>query len=99
LDYVCAERLQPALPWLAENLAGHGELTLTPPLVAQLERISISTVRRILARVGQDIPRLPRKRPSRNTIAQQIPMRRIPWDEPLPGHFETDLVHHGGASK
>ena len=24
-------------------------------------------------------------------------MRRIPWDEPTPGHFETDLVHHCGA--
>jgi len=23
-------------------------------------------------------------------------MRRIPWNEPEPGHFETDLVHHSG---
>jgi hypothetical protein len=23
-------------------------------------------------------------------------MRRIAWDEPTPGHFETDLVHHCG---
>ncbi|MSP14575.1 MAG: transposase [Chloroflexi bacterium] len=98
LDYACAERLQPALPWLAQNLAGHGELTLTPPLVDQMQRISISTVRRILARVGQDTLRLPRKRPSRNSLAQQISMRRIPWDEATPGHFETDLVHHCGPA-
>jgi hypothetical protein len=25
-------------------------------------------------------------------------MRKIAWDEPQPGHFEVDLVHHGGAS-
>ena len=25
-------------------------------------------------------------------------MRRIPWDTSEPGHFETDLVHHGGES-
>jgi len=23
-------------------------------------------------------------------------MGRIPWDTQEPGHFETDLVHHGG---
>jgi len=25
-------------------------------------------------------------------------MKRIPWDTSEPGHFETDLVHHGGES-
>jgi len=25
-------------------------------------------------------------------------MKRIPWDEEEPGHFETDLVHHAGPS-
>jgi len=25
-------------------------------------------------------------------------MTRIPWNEPDPGHFEVDLVHHGGPS-
>lgn len=97
LDYVCAERLQPALPWLAQTLAKHDELELTPQLEEQLQSISISTVRRRLAHLGQDVPRLPRQRPTRGTrLAQTIPMRRIPWDEPTPGHFETDLVHHCG---
>lgn len=97
LDYVCAERLQPALPWLARTLAQHGELELTPQLLEQLENISVSTVRRRLAHFGQDVPHLPRQRPTRGTrLAQTIPMRRIPWDEPTPGHFETDLVHHCG---
>ena len=97
LDYVCAERLQPALPWLAQTLARHGELELTPQLLEQLHSISISTVRRRLAHLAQDMPRLPRQRPTRGTcLAQTIPMCRIPWDEPTPGHFETDLVHHCG---
>ena len=99
LDYVCAERLTPALPWLAQTLSQHGELDVTPELLAHLETISISTVRRHLAHLAQDQPRLPRKRPSRGTsIARTIPMVRIPWDEPVPGHFETDLVHHCGET-
>ncbi len=99
LDYVCAERLTPALPWLAQTLSQHGELEVTPELLAHLETISISTVRRHLAHLAQDQPRLPRKRPSRGSrIARTIPMGRIPWDESVPGHFETDLVHHCGET-
>jgi hypothetical protein len=98
LDYVCAERLQPALPWLAQNLAHHDELNLTAELQAQLETISVSTVGRILARLTQDTPRLPRKRPSRDAnITRDVPMRCIPWNERVPGHFETDRVHHAGT--
>lgn len=98
-DYVCAERLQPNLVWLAEHLAQHGELETTPALLAQLKRISVSTVRRIQRRLKQDQPRLPRKGPERaNRVARAIPMQRIPWDEQQPGHFEVDLVHHSGPS-
>jgi len=99
LDYVCAERLQPALPELALQLAAHGELTLTDALLQQLRQASVSTVRRHLARLNQDQPRLPRARPAgRRSAARDIPMRRIPWDVQTPGHFETDLVHHCGAT-
>lgn len=97
LDYVCAERLQPALVEAATLLAGHGELRLTQELVAQLGRISVASVQRRLARLGQDTPRLPRKGPERaNRVARAIPMRKIAWDQAEPGHFEVDLVHHGG---
>ena len=99
LDHICAERLKSALPWLAQNLAQHHELELTPSLLEQLETISIPTLRRHLDLLGQDLPRLPRPRPTRGpTVAREIPMRRIPWNEPNPGHFETDLVHHCGAA-
>ena len=99
LDHICAERLTPNLVWMAQHLAAHGEMEVTPQLLQKLEQISISTVRRRLARLQQDQPRLPRKGPERaNRVARDIPMKRIPWDEPEPGHFEVDLVHHRGPS-
>jgi len=98
-DYICAERLQPNLTWLAEHQGRHGELTATPDLLSQLAQISVSTVRRRLARIHQDEPRLPRKGPGRaNQVRREIPMRRIPWNEQEPGHFEVDLVHHSGGA-
>ena len=98
-DYICAERLTPNLPWLAEHLAAHDELTVSLHLLELLDRISVSTVERILARIRQDEPRLPRRGPKhRNRLLQDVPMKRIPWNEPNPGHFEVDLVHHCGHS-
>jgi hypothetical protein len=98
-DYICAERLRPNLRWLATHLAAHGELTVTPQLLEQLDRISVSTVERILTRLRQDEPRLPRRGPRRtNSLLQDVPMKRIPWQEQEPGHFEVDLVHHCGPS-
>jgi transposase InsO family protein len=99
LDYICAERLTPALLPTAQLLAQHAELTLTDDLLAQLGQISVASVQRRLSRFTQDTPRLPRKGPERaNRIAKAIPMRTIPWDQAEPGHFEVDLVHHGGPS-
>jgi len=99
LDYICAERLTPNLAWLATHLAAHGELEASPSLLEQLDRISVSTVGRILVRIRQDEPRLPRQGPRpANNMTRDIPMKRIPWDEQEPGHFEVDLIHHCGPS-
>jgi len=99
LDHICAERLTPNLVWMAQHLAVHGEMQVTPQLLQKLEQISISTVRRRLACLQQDQPRLPRKGPERaNRVTRDIPMKRIPWDEQEAGHFEVDLVHHCGPS-
>jgi hypothetical protein len=98
-DFICAERLTPSLPWLARHLETHGELTTSPQLLEQLERISVSTVERILNRIRQDEPRLPRAKPRpSNSLLRDVPMKRIPWHEQEPGHFEVDLVHHCGPS-
>jgi len=97
LDWICAERLQPCLGAMARNLVRHGEMTVTEEVWEKLDSISISTVRRMLADVPRDRPRLVRRRPEQaNRHARAIPAGRIPWDEPEPGHFETDLVHHSG---
>jgi hypothetical protein len=97
LDYPCAERLTPKLVWMAEHLTRHGELRMQPALLEQLAHISVPTVRRVLQRVAADEPRLPRRGPKRaNQVLRGVPMRRIPWNEQEVGHFEVDLVHHGG---
>ena len=98
-DYICAERLTPWLPQMARQLARHSEMTLSATLEEQLGAISIPTVRRILQRVTQDEPRLARPAASKTSaLLHDIPMTIIPWDIAEPGHFETDLVHHSGAS-
>jgi hypothetical protein len=98
LDWVCAERLQPALAKTAAHLATFGELQVTDALLAQLEAISVSSVYRLLKHLRQDEPRLPQRRgPSAETELQAlIPMTRLAWDIAEPGHFEVDLVHHCG---
>ena len=73
MDYICAERLTPNLTWLAKHLAAHGELTLSPQLLEQLARISVSTVKRILTRVRQDEPRLPQRHPASNSKKTKTP--------------------------
>jgi hypothetical protein len=97
LDYICAERLTPVLPQMAQHLDKFGEMHSSPQLISQLKQISIATVGRTLRRIRQDTYRLPRKGPERaNQVARGIVMGRIDWDEAEPGHFEVDLVHHSG---
>ena len=99
LDWLCAERLTPNLVWTAKHLAAHGELETTRELLEALGQISISTVRRRLKHLRRDRRCLPRRGPERaNQATRGVPIKRIPWDEPQPGYFETDLVHHCGAS-
>jgi hypothetical protein len=99
LDYVCAQRLTPGLLTTARHLKGFGELSLSEDVARLLSEISRPTVQRILTRLSQDVPRLPRRGPERaNHLAREIPMERIPWDTLEPGHFEVDLVHHSGSS-
>ena len=99
LDWICAERLTPGLVEMALHLGRHGEMIVEDDLLELLGAISIPTVRRTVSRVRQDEYRLPQrkgKRRYRNSVADQIVMRVIPWDIAIPGHFEVDLVHHAG---
>src|SRR5437667_10712395 len=99
LDYICAERLTPSLGRMARQLASFGVLVLTAEIESQLATISPATVQRMLRKNRARKARLPRTGPHRaNQVTKGVPMGRIPWDTKEPGHFETDLVHHGGES-
>jgi hypothetical protein len=99
LDYICAERLTPTLGKTATHLASFGVLHLTAEVESQLATISIATVERMLHRHRTRKARLPRPGPRRaNQVTKGVPMKRIPWQTSEPGHFEVDLVHHGGDS-
>ncbi len=99
LDYICAERLTPALLPTARHLAAFGECRLTPQVEARLGAISRATVQRLLTSLPRPTPRLPRGGPEQaNRVRQDVPMGRLPWDTAEPGHFEADLVHHCGSS-
>jgi len=98
MDYPCAERLQPNLGWMADQLIVHKELKITAHVRAQLDRVSVSTIQRRLNRMKID-RKLPRRRPEEaNRWRREVPARRIAWNEKEPGHFEVDLVHHCGIS-
>ncbi len=97
LDYVCAERLTPALLPTAQQLARWEELVLTDEVAARLVTISRATVQRLLQRFQCDTPKLPRRKPQPpNRLLRQTPMERLSWATSAPGSFETDLVHHCG---
>src|SRR2546421_1536869 len=99
LDYICAERLTPSLLRMAKHLASFGVLVLSAEIESQLATISCATVQRMLRKNRARKARLPRPGPHRaNQVTKGVPMGRIPWDTKEPGHFETDLVHHGGES-
>jgi hypothetical protein len=101
LDYPCAERLQPNLVWMAQHLIQHGELHITSEVLTTLGHLNVSTLWCLLPRAGPGRPRLAQSkaRPGApNQLRAVVPVRRIDWDEPEPGHFEADLVHHCGVS-
>jgi hypothetical protein len=95
-DYPCAERLTPNLVTMAQQLARHGEMTITPELLDRLDQISTASVYRIVNRLRQDEPRLHAASSPGPALTKDIPMTIIPWDTTEPGHFEVDLVHHCG---
>lgn len=97
LDWICAERLQPALYSMAKHLQACGEMEVSSEVLDKLQLISVSSVGRILKTI-RPAQRLPRPYPGRrsDTSAQQaVPISVIPWQQPEAGHFEVDLVHHG----
>jgi len=99
LDWICAERLKPALVETAEQLIRFDEIQVSDEVMAKLERISRSSLERALVRVRHlrvnPLPRARRGRRSETAAESLIPIHVISWDEPEPGHFEVDTVQHG----
>src|SRR4030065_638406 len=69
LDYPCAERLQPNLVWMAQQLGQHGGLRVGQEILEKLARISISTLKRSLKRVGRSDPKLATQQPKRPQVS------------------------------
>ena len=101
LDYACAERLKPNLVWMAELLQSHGELQLDDDLREKLTTISVSTIKRLVKNSEHRAEKIAfRKAPSKpnSQLKAKIPIKIIPWETSMPGHFEVDTVHHCGDS-
>ena len=86
LDYICAERLTPALFTMAQHLARFGAVKLTKELEEQLQTISRATVSRVLHAYRSRRRRLPQKGAERaNQVTKGVPMGRLAWDLKEPG--------------
>jgi hypothetical protein len=99
LDYLCAKRLQAALPGLLEALERHRELVLKPELKAQVLAASAATIDRLLGPTRRQATLRRRGGTKPGTLLrQQIPVRTYAeWNEQVPGFMETDLVAHDGG--
>ena len=98
LDFPAAERLQPVLLQTAQALAHHGHLHFTPEMASQLQRISVSTVRRIVGPVTRIPQRIaaPRKPTRARNRKHGIPIRTLENIREHPGCLEADTVSHSG---
>lgn len=98
LDYPCAERLHPVLRSTVEQLAAHGELTLTPEVLAAVTHISRATLGRRLAEMPSPKPRRSLPSPKPALLRTEIAIGTYDWNESRPGALEVDLVEHNGGS-
>lgn len=64
IDYPCGERLYPNLEWMAQHLTAHHELVISGETLKKLRQISLSTLKRILKRVGRSEPMLAYRKPN-----------------------------------
>jgi hypothetical protein len=62
LDHPCAERLKPNLVFMAKHMQKHQQLTADEDMLRQLEAISISTIKRLLANTNKSKDKIAKKR-------------------------------------
>lgn len=98
-DEICGERLQPYIPELLSKMIECNEIQVSDETKAKLLKISMGTVKKILAH-QKHISTTKIKGTTRpgTLLKHQIAIRYGPWDEVDPGFFEMDTVAHCGET-
>jgi len=99
LDYICGKRLRGVLDETIGKLEQFGEITCDRETREKLNRMSASTIDRLLSgeRRRAQLKGRSGTRPG-SLLKKQIPMRTFSeWDEGKPGFMEIDLVGHDGG--
>ena len=96
-DHICAERLHPQLSEYVSVLKRCKEWSYPNDTTELLLAMSLGTVKDRI----EVFPKIPRgntgtTKPSE--LKELVPIRRGPWDNPLPGNGEVDTVAHCGSS-
>lgn len=94
---IAAERLHPFIPELLDKLVACGELIVSAETDAQLRKISLATVKRIVrTEKRRSTIRIGGSTKPGSLLKRQITVRYGRWDETNPGWCETDTVAHCG---
>lgn len=95
---ICAERLKPMIPEYVRLLKSYGVWKYGEETTDQLLGASLATVKRRIA-AFEKLKRCGGRGTTRaSELKEIIPIRRGPWDDPLPGKGEIDTVAHCGGS-
>lgn len=99
-DYMCGKRLVWLIRTNIELLRHEPEFLIDEDVQRQLEKISASTIDRVLAPARKKLSVKGRTHTKHGPLLKhQIPIRtEFTWDERVPGFFELDTVGHDGGS-
>jgi hypothetical protein len=99
MDCICGKRLAPILKEIVGVLVRNGELRVKAETREKLERISASTIDRLLSEEKRKLVLGSRSRTKPGTLLKsQIPIRTFSeWNDARPGFVEIDLVGHDGG--
>lgn len=98
-DRICGKRLKAVLDDYVEVMERHGHLSLDPEVRRLLQRVSASTIDRLLSPVrARATGRRRRRAAASSTLKKQVPVRTFAdWNDPEPGYLEIGLVLHSGG--
>lgn len=99
VDEICGERFQPFIPELLNKMIECDEIQVKDEVKAKLLKISMGTVKKILAH-QKHLSTTKIKGTTRpgTLLKHQIAIRFGPWNEVDPGFFEMDTVAHCGET-